>query len=182
LNLYSLGGAIPSTPVSTISPTPSATPSATALPDGWLYRGCYIDNANGRVFQVQQQDNPTLTVESCTTTCSNLGYSVAGMEYGVQCFCDNFVRNGGKLADQDTDCGINCGGSGEKCGAGDRLSVYSNSTIQVYQPPSAQVKGLPGKWNYVGKSEFPFHGIFGADKQYRLSFVRIATPSMCNTS
>ena len=32
----------------------------------------------------QQNDNQQLTVESCVSTCAGLGYSVAGMEYGVQ--------------------------------------------------------------------------------------------------
>jgi hypothetical protein len=74
------------------------------------------------------------------------------MEYGVQCFCDNFVRNGGTLAAQDTDCSMSCGGSSaERCGAGNRLSVWSNATVQAYQAPAVQKTNLPGRWTYVGE-------------------------------
>lgn len=60
------------------------------------------------------------------------------------------MRNGGALT-QDADCGMSCGGDPtEKCGAGNRLSVYSNTTLQVYQPPTAQKTGLPGNWSYAG--------------------------------
>jgi hypothetical protein len=37
-------------------------------------------------MQNQQADNQQLTVESCVQTCTGLGYSVAGIEYGVQWF------------------------------------------------------------------------------------------------
>jgi hypothetical protein len=98
----------------------------------------------------QQPDNSTLTIESCVQTCIGLGYSVAGAEYSTQCFCDNFIRNGANLT-ADTDCSMTCSGnSSEFCGAGNRLSVYSNATLQVYRPPTVQQTGLPGNWTYQG--------------------------------
>lgn len=46
---------------------------------------------------------------------------------------------------------MNCGGdSTEKCGAGDRVSIWSTDDLQVYQPPAAQNTSLPGSWEYVG--------------------------------
>ena len=42
------------------------------------------------------------------------------------------------------------GNSAEKCGAGNRMSVYSNDTLTVYPVPSVQKTGLPGSWEYVG--------------------------------
>lgn len=46
---------------------------------------------------------------------------------------------------------MRCGGDAtEICGAGNRLSVYSNTTLQIYQPLAAQKTGLPGKWSYAG--------------------------------
>jgi WSC domain len=66
---------------STSSSTTSSS-SSLATPTGWRYDGCYIDNANGRIFNNQQPDNSALTVESCINTCSGLGYTIAGMEYG----------------------------------------------------------------------------------------------------
>lgn len=180
LNLYSRGGLTPvlappgSTPakgpLSAPVPTPTSkttTPNviATALPTGWLYQGCYVDNVNGRIFNNQQQDNPAMTVESCVATCVGLGFSVASMEFGVQCFCDTFVRNGGVLAAQGGECSVNCAGNaGEMCGGANRLSVYSNASLQVYQPPGPAKDHLPGKWTYIGKSSTSVEGVLTLTK------------------
>lgn len=91
-----------------------------------------------------------MTVESCVNTCIGLGYTVAGMEYSRQCFCDNYVRNGGANT-TDSDCNMPCAGnSTEMCGAGNRLSVYSNAPLQVFQPPIQQKTNLTGYWQYAG--------------------------------
>lgn len=137
-------------PTTTTKPTTTVKPTATGLPEGWEYRGCWIDNADGRIFTHEEADNADMTIESCVDLCIGLGYTVAGMEWSVQCFCDDFVRNGGKKTDESA-CNMACGGdSAELCGAGDILSVYSNDTLTVYQPPVAQTEDLPGKWKYVG--------------------------------
>ncbi|KAF8534900.1 putative glyoxal oxidase precursor [Trichophaea hybrida] len=152
LNMYSFGAA-PSSSVSASATSSSVSASATTstLPSGWKYSGCYVDGTNGRILATQQPDNAALTIESCISACVGLGYTVAGMEYSTQCFCDNFMRNGGSLASADTDCGMACGGnSAEKCGGPNRMSVYANGTLQVYQPPRAQNTSLPGNWKYQG--------------------------------
>ena len=132
------------------APTSSAS-TAAGLPSGWAYKGCYVDNAHGRVLPMQLPDNSTLTVESCVQSCYGRGYSVAGMEYSTQCFCGNAIYSGGTLASSDSDCNMACGGNAkEKCGAGNRLSVYSNATITTYAPAVAQTSGLPGSWTYDG--------------------------------
>jgi hypothetical protein len=66
-------------PTNSEAPAPKVT--TLGLPSGWAYKGCYIDGANGRIFNTQQPDLSNLTMESCVSTCSGLGYSVAGMEY-----------------------------------------------------------------------------------------------------
>lgn len=42
------------------------------------------------------------------------------------------------------------GNSGEMCGAGSILSIYSNGTMTPYQAASIQKTGLPGSWKYQG--------------------------------
>jgi hypothetical protein len=134
----------------TASSTTTSGPIPTDLPTNWTYEGCYIDNANGRILAYSQPDDSSLTIESCIATCIGLGYSVAGAEYSVQCFCDDFIRNGGQLT-SNSDCNMPCGGdSAEFCGAGNRLSIYSNATLQIYQPPAVQKTDLPGSWTYQG--------------------------------
>lgn len=79
LNVYQVAGS-----GSTSSSTPTSTPpsSATGLPSGWSYKGCYVDNANGRILINGQPNDPQLTVQKCVSACVTAGYSVAGMEYG----------------------------------------------------------------------------------------------------
>lgn len=135
------------------STVPPSTPSTdvTGLPAGWVYSGCWVDGAQGRVLTYQQPDNQNLTVESCVAACSGLNYIVAGMEYSSECFCDNFVENGGVLATSPADCNMPCtGNSSETCGAGNRLSIYSFGNVQTSQPASVQQRDLPGDWNYKG--------------------------------
>ncbi|KAL8724532.1 MAG: hypothetical protein Q9181_006783, partial [Wetmoreana brouardii] len=122
-----------------------------ALPSGWSYQGCYVDGVSGRILGTQQPDNPTLTVESCIAKCVGLGYTVAGMEYSKQCFCDNSLINGGKPAAADTECNMACAGnSAEKCGAGNRMSIYSKGSLMVRQAPAPQkTEGTNAKvWKY----------------------------------
>lgn len=134
----------------TTTQSASPTPTNVALPDGWSYQGCWIDNANGRILSVQQPDSNSLTIQSCISKCSSFGYTVAGMQYSSQCFCDNFLRNGATNT-SDSDCSMACAGnSGQKCGAGNRDSVYSNTTLTVYPVPSPQKTNLTGSWAYAG--------------------------------
>jgi hypothetical protein len=82
-SMASLGGTFANSNIPKPTSSNAAPPKATALspPSGWSYKGCYVDAANGRIFNTQQPDLSTLTVESCISTCAGLGYSVAGMEY-----------------------------------------------------------------------------------------------------
>lgn len=131
-------------------PTPSSSVNASSI-FPFVYEGCYTDNsANGRALQYQQPDNSTLTVESCIALCSSQGYSIAGMEYSQQCFCDNYIRNSPSRVD-DSQCNMACAGnSGEMCGAGSIVSLYSNGTLTNYSEPTVQTTGLPGSWQYAG--------------------------------
>jgi hypothetical protein len=99
----------------------------------------------------EENDNSTMTILSCVEECIALGYTVAGMEYSDQCFCDDYIRNNATLASEDSDCAMTCAGdSSEICGGPNLLSVYSNATITVLPVPSVQTTDLPGSWVYQG--------------------------------
>nr|ABD61574.1 copper radical oxidase [Phanerodontia chrysosporium] len=128
------------------------------LPSGWKYSSCYIDNAHGRIFATQVPDNNGLTVESCINACAEQGFSISGMEFGVQCFCGNQLINGATTAPDD-DCSTPCGGSGsESCGGPNRLSVYSKGGVDVLPVPTTLTTGLPGNWKYSGCIKEPANG------------------------
>ncbi|CZR63536.1 uncharacterized protein PAC_13433 [Phialocephala subalpina] len=139
-----------SSTVSTSAPTPSTSAPAD-LPTGWSYSGCWIDGANGRILANQQPDSSTNTIESCINTCSSLNFSIAGLEYSSQCFCDNYIENGGSLSSADTNCAMTCSGNGaEVCGGPNLLSLYSSSTPQAAPVPSIKKTGFNESWVYQG--------------------------------
>jgi hypothetical protein len=152
LSVYQLGAvagvaAAPNDPIST--PTP-ATPTP-ALPNGWSYEGCWVDGVDGRILSYQENNNQALTIESCVDLCLGLGYTIAGLEWSVQCFCGNGVVNGGVLATLQSDCDMPCGSDeNEVCGAGQRMSIYSEGPPTIVAPPAPQTTGLPGAWEYQG--------------------------------
>lgn len=100
----------------------------------------------------QQPDDNQLTVESCINKCVSLGYSVAGLQYFYQCFCDDILRNGAELASDDAQCNTACAGnSTQMCGGPNRNSVYTNNTeLTVYPVPTQQKTNLTGSWQYSG--------------------------------
>jgi hypothetical protein len=51
--------------------------------------GCYPEGTNGRalIWQQNQLDPNSMTVEECLFACKDGGYSFAGVEYATQCFC-----------------------------------------------------------------------------------------------
>ena len=131
------------------SPTSLSYVNSTAIAP-FTYQGCYTEGNGGRAFTMQQPDNQTMTVESCIAECSGLGYTIAGMEYSSQCFCDNYIRNAPDKV-SDTQCSMACAGnSTEACGAGSILSVYANGTMTNYSAPMPQKTDLPGSWEYQG--------------------------------
>jgi hypothetical protein len=99
----------------------------------------------------QQPDDSQTTIESCVAKCVALGFDVAGVEYGDQCFCDNYLRNDAALATSDSQCAMSCpGNTAEKCGDGNRMSVYHTGTLVVYHTPVVKKTGIPGNWVYEG--------------------------------
>ena len=152
LGVYQFSGTLPPP---TQNPPPGgggAVRVVTGLPGTWHYAGCFIDNTHGRILGTQQPDNNAVTVESCVGLCSSSGFTLAGLEFGVQCFCDNNVINGGTEDTSDAGCNMGCGGdSTEACGGPNRMSIYSSTnTVTELPVPVPQQTNLPGLWEYQG--------------------------------
>lgn len=153
LDMYKFGGTTPTSTTEAATSAAATTSAAgtTGLPTGWSYKGCYVDNVDGRILATQQPDSQTLTVESCVKTCLASGYKVAGMEYSTQCFCGNAIVNGGALSPDESTCSNKCAGDArETCGGPNRMSIYSNGTLTFQAKPAVQETGLPGSWKYQG--------------------------------
>ena len=119
---------------SSTSTSSSSTPSATA--PALQYRGCYSDPSWGRVLPTRISSLANQTVEQCTSQCLGAGYTIAGLEYGVECWCGNIMATQGVKQANDAPCSMACGGNAnEMCGSSYTLSIYSNQTIiQPIQP------------------------------------------------
>ncbi|KAJ4401386.1 hypothetical protein N0V91_007935 [Didymella pomorum] len=147
---YYKGNEPPVSSTTRASSTSTAAPVPTGLPAGWNYKGCYVDGPGYRVMQNQQPDDQQMTIASCSSKCASLGYTVSGMEYHTQCFCDNQLRMSAALANNDNECNTPCGGnSAQMCGGGDRLTVYSSQDpLKITKKPGPTQK--VGNWTYQG--------------------------------
>jgi hypothetical protein len=117
---------------------PSATPALTANVTspgsgttiaGWSLYGCFSDNLGNRVLSgitFANIGNHQVTNTKCTAYCGAKGFSMAGTEYGGQCFCGNALVGSTELADDQ--CNMPCEGDAEEtCGGHLALTVYKKS-------------------------------------------------------
>lgn len=54
---------------------------------GWGYMGCGTDNYYNRALTGASQSNDKMTNENCVAFCESKGFSIAGTEYGRECYC-----------------------------------------------------------------------------------------------
>ncbi|TFK85981.1 WSC-domain-containing protein [Polyporus arcularius HHB13444] len=150
---------------STVS-APASSSSSVAVPAGWIGAGCVSDNA-ARALTGYSFANDQMTVASCVSTCASKGYSMAGIEYGRECYCGNtFSNNQGKSLAAST-CNMAC--SGDKtatCGGSWALTAFKANNINIALPstpvasssaPSASApsnststSGVPAGWTALG--------------------------------
>jgi hypothetical protein len=48
-----------------------------------------VQEVVGRTLRGAGFRNTAMTVEMCTSYCSNKGFAISGVEYGVECYCAN---------------------------------------------------------------------------------------------
>lgn len=94
--------------------------------------GCYTDSVHARVLNGQGGvlgDFEGQTLDKCAATCTSRGFSLFGVEYGGECWCDNVLAStSAKVADEE--CNFICPGDiNQYCGAGDRLELYELTSL-----------------------------------------------------
>jgi hypothetical protein len=121
------------------SPSESSTPTLTGNVNttdstsaaGWSHYGCYSDKLGkgNRVLSgvtFANIGNHEVTTTKCIAYCDKKGFSMAGTEYGGQCFCGNALVGSTALADDK--CDMPCEGDGaEICGGHLALTVYKKA-------------------------------------------------------
>ncbi|KAF4991656.1 hypothetical protein FGRMN_7668 [Fusarium graminum] len=90
------------------------------------YLGCAKDPYGSRSLHAASTSADSMTIESCLDYCEKKGYSLAGLEYGRECYCGNEVDKSrlpvkGVLGR----CEMPCVGNKEQvCGGPRALSLY----------------------------------------------------------
>ena len=109
---------------STPSPTSSGLSGPTSTPaPGWTIDGCYSDSQSARALEYRANIGGEMDNGRCTAACDAAGYSIAGTEFGAECFCGNGI--GGNHQKATSGCSMPCNAAaGEICGGPDRLTVW----------------------------------------------------------
>ena len=92
----------------------------------FAYVGCGYDSIYNRKFTGASTSGDTMTVEKCVDFCTGKGFSVAGMEYGRECYCANSIpADAAPKPGYIGDCAMKCSGDNtEFCGGGGTISLY----------------------------------------------------------
>jgi hypothetical protein len=79
----------------------------------WELKGCIADSTNNRALEgVAITNQPEMNLRKCAILCEVHGYSIAGVEFGTECYCDNALRNGVHLnLISNVTCGTPCPGN-----------------------------------------------------------------------
>jgi len=136
--------------------------AASAAIPAAVYLGCYVDSTTSRRLEIKavNVDTINLTPSKCVAACSAMGLTYAGVEYGSECWCSNTAPPAWTGAQSTSDraifgkyddCSMACSGAtGLACGAGNRISIYSNGGAQVANSGTATTTTLSNGYVYQG--------------------------------
>ena len=104
-------------------PTGEAS-NSTMTAGGFKYAGCFKDDTARALSGDELPNLGAVDNENCVTYCKKEGYTLAGTEYGGQCYCGNELDGSSKL--DESECSMACeGDASSMCGGSWALSVYS---------------------------------------------------------
>ncbi|KAJ7680104.1 carbohydrate-binding WSC, partial [Mycena rosella] len=100
-------------------------------PAGWSYVGCKVDVGN-RILVAANQVSTINIPQTCIAFCSGNGYTMAGVEFGQECWCGSSYNPVAGAVQSAADAGKNCsspctGDSTQTCGGSSRIQVYQSS-------------------------------------------------------
>jgi len=101
----------------------------------WTFDGCFTDavGSNPRTLAERFQVAGGVTIEGCTAECTKSGFSIAGLEFGLECWCGNsFSLPIADITAPLSDCSKACQAEPtELCGAANRLAVYLSASAST---------------------------------------------------
>ena len=106
------------------APSDQAGDRSNSSVGGYQYAGCYRDTSDRVLTGKIRVNLGAVSNTKCVDYCNKAGFSMAGTEYGGQCYCGNELVGSQKLA--DSACNTACeGDKAETCGGGWALTIYS---------------------------------------------------------
>ncbi|TFL02773.1 WSC domain-containing protein [Pterulicium gracile] len=97
---------------------------STVPSQSWTSLGCYKDESTARKLDLARQSSTRMTVKRCQAFCSAQHYTLAGVEYGGECWCDHKLRSPDDKVPRST-CNQPCSGNKkEKCGGANLIEVF----------------------------------------------------------
>ncbi len=90
------------------------------------YLGCGTDSISARALSGDRQSNDQMTAENCVDFCTGKGFSIAGLEYGRECYCGNSIAPKSQpIPGVMGTCTMKCAGDPEEyCGGYAAISLY----------------------------------------------------------
>jgi hypothetical protein len=86
----------------------------------WNSLGCYTVTSDREMLTQVNTQGQLITPEICQTTCGDLGFTMAGVEKGVECWCSNLFETGSP----STACTVPCNGdSTQVCDVEESVSL-----------------------------------------------------------
>eukprot|EP01064_Diplonema_japonicum_P039206 TRINITY_DN977_c0_g5_i1.p1 TRINITY_DN977_c0_g5~~TRINITY_DN977_c0_g5_i1.p1 ORF type:complete len:2288 (+),score=451.00 TRINITY_DN977_c0_g5_i1:87-6950(+) len=92
--------------------------------------GCFHDEISAihNKLEFFAYDSVVNTVEECTGLCQHNGYTYAGLQFGIQCYCGNSISSSVRAG--NSECSMECpGNSLQTCGGVDRNEIYSLKAV-----------------------------------------------------
>lgn len=115
----------PFTP-STVADAP-AFPAINSTKNGWQYLGSANEPNGVRALAKASTADPAMAIEKCQQFCSSQNLPLAGVEYGVECYCDTSLNSGSSLSATGSTVynSMFCAGNDKEfCGGPGRLLVF----------------------------------------------------------
>ncbi|KAH8901344.1 WSC-domain-containing protein [Thozetella sp. PMI_491] len=125
------------------------TPAVGTCIDGWEYLGCAWDNVHTpgpRVLTGAFADGSVvskMTIDVCEKFCTDRNYTIAGVEYGQQCFCGSTFAYAPQWDPSGCNITWTCtGDSNEICGGFDHISLFRRTECCPSDPAGCLLESV----------------------------------------
>lgn len=109
----------------------------------WSPIGCWADSQYHHTLDYEIENDDSLTVDKCQTSCMKDDYVYAGVEYGSKCWCGNELK-ATTYQVADSYCNLSCAGDNQGgCGGDFAMEIYAydlTTSITAVFPTATHTK------------------------------------------